>query len=203
MELNDLQNQWQALDARLSRVETKLNVMTTNVVSGNFTSSKAWLQRRFRMDLVAVACGLLLFALLLHRLPQPGWSAADRIVATVLFALFGLLIVFGFVKALILRRSLEYIDTRQMSVRDLCAAVLRFRRLFLAFAMVGLTLGVPIAVLFGYYIGRMTTPYMFYGFLTGVVIGLPLGVRRCMRTIREINALRAAVQTDDDCEYCV
>lgn len=62
-------------------------------------------------------------------------------------------------------------------------------------------LGVPLLILLGFYVGSLTSPYVFYGFVAGLIVGLPLGVRIFLRMMGDINALRAALrETEGDVE---
>ena len=87
------------------------------------------------------------------------------------------------------------------TVRETCAAVLRFRTCFLWGVGAGIVLGVPLLILLGFYVGSLTSPYVFYGFVAGLIVGLPLGVRIFLRMMGDINALRAALrETEGDVE---
>ena len=55
-------------------------------------------------------------------------------------------------------------------------------------------LGVPLLISLGFYVGSLTSPYVFYGFVAGLIVGLPLSVRIFLRMMGDINALRAALR---------
>ena len=80
------------------------------------------------------------------------------------------------------------------TVRETCAAVLRFRTCFLWGVGAGIVLGVPLLISLGFYVGSLTSPYVFYGFVAGLIVGLPLSVRIFLRMMGDINALRAALR---------
>ena len=87
------------------------------------------------------------------------------------------------------------------TVRETCAAVLRFRTCFLWGVGAGIVLGVPLLISLGFYVGSLTSPYVFYGFVAGLIVGLPLSVRIFLRMMGDINALRAALrETEGDVE---
>ena len=62
----------------------------------------------------------------------------------------------------------------------------------------GIALGVPLLILLGFYMGSLTSPYVFYGFVAGLIVGLPLGVHIFLRMLGDINALRAALRETDE-----
>lgn len=73
-------------------------------------------------------------------------------------------------------------------MRETCAAVLRFRTCFLWGVGAGIVLGVPLLISLGFYVGSLTSPYVFYGFVAGLIVGLPLSVRIFLRMMGDINA---------------
>ena len=93
---------------------------------------------------------------------------------------------------------LARIEPGNRTVRETCAAVLRFRTCFLWGVGAGIALGVPLLILLGFYMGSLTSPYVFYGFVAGLIVGLPLGVRIFLRMMGDINALRAALRETDE-----
>ena len=52
----------------------------------------------------------------------------------------------------------------------------------------------PLLISLGFYVGSLTSPYVFYGFVAGLIVGLPLSVRIFLRMMGDINALRAALR---------
>ena len=108
------------------------------------------------------------------------------------------MLIFAFIPLLVL---LARIEPGAGTVRETCAAVLRFRTCFLWGVGAGIVLGVPLLILLGFYVGSLTSPYVFYGFVAGLIVGLPLGVRIFLRMMGDINALRAALrETEGDVE---
>ena len=61
-----------------------------------------------------------------------------------------------------------------------------------------MAVGVPLAVLWVVWLGVLLwhrgDTYVLYGFATGLVVGLPLGVAVFLRNCREIDALRQALE---------
>ena len=105
------------------------------------------------------------------------------------------MLIFAFIPLLVL---LARIEPGNRTVRETCAAVLRFRTCFLWGVGAGIALGVPLLILLGFYMGSLTSPYVFYGFVAGLIVGLPLGVRIFLRMMGDINALRAALRETDE-----
>jgi uncharacterized membrane protein (Fun14 family) len=110
------------------------------------------------------------------------------------------------VQQLVLLYMLSRIEPARLSFRESCVAVLRFRTWFLIGVAVGVITAAPALGMLGFYMSRMTEPYLFYGFIVGLVIGLPIGVVVFLRHMREINTLRSALQDEqheNDCRYCI
>ena len=187
MELEELKSEWQRLDSRLDRMEQRMGRLTAGVVSGAFRSSYDRLQRRFRLIIVVAL-----------PLPMNFWgafcrygAAAETMPLLAATCLFALAVV---IQNLLLQDRLRRIDPVGQTLREACAAVIRLRRLYLR----GVAVGVPLAVLWVVWLGVLLwhrgDTYVLYGFATGLVVGLPLGVAVFLRNCREIDALRQALE---------
>lgn len=190
MELDELKTKWHELDGRLDCADVKIDRLTARVAAGKITSAKQRLARMLRMQLFLLAMLPLLFSGIL----RSDGNAGSDVAVQVLLGLF-VMAMLGRQVFLIVR--LARIDPVKQSVLEACAAVVRFRSCFLAGVVIGIALGVPFLVAFGIYVGRFTTPYVLYGFWTGLTVGVPLGVRVFLRMRREIDVLREALHDVD------
>ena len=187
MELDDLKNKWRELDGRLDCADVKIDRLTAEVAAGKFIPAKQRLARMLRMQLLLLAFLPLPFSNILRYADNAGSDIAVQV-------LLGLFILAMLGRQVFLIVRLAGIDPVKQSVRDACAAVVRFRSCFLVGVGIGIVLGVPFIVAFGIYASKFTTPYVLYGFWVGLAVGVPLGVRVFLRMRNEINALRAALQ---------
>ena len=192
MELDELKTKWRELDGRLVCTDTKIDRLTAEVSAGKITSAKR-LARTIRLGIFLLAALPLCFA----NISRTG--EADP--GTAVKATLALFIVAMLARQIALLVLLARIEPGAGTVRETCAAVLRFRTCFLWGVGAGIVLGVPLLILLGFYVGSLTSPYVFYGFVAGLIVGLPLGVRIFLRMMGDINALRAALrETEGDVE---
>ena len=187
MELDDLKNKWRELGDRLDCADVKIDRLTAEVAAGKFIPAKQRLARMLRMQLLLLAFLPLPFSNILRYADNAGSDIAVQV-------LLGLFILAMLGRQVFLIVRLAGIDPVKQSVREACAAVVRFRSCFLVGVVIGIALGVPFLVAFGIYASKFTTPYVLYGFWAGLAVGVPLGVRIFLRMRSEINALRAALQ---------
>ena len=180
MELDELKTKWHELDGRLSCADTKIDRLTAEVSAGKITSAKQRLARTIRLGIFLLAALPLCFANLFRTGEADPGTAVKATLALFIFAM------------------LARIEPGNRTVRETCAAVLRFRTCFLWGVGAGIALGVPLLILLGFYMGNLTSPYVFYGFVAGLIVGLPLGVRIFLRMMGDINALRAALRETDE-----
>ncbi|WP_295939264.1 hypothetical protein [uncultured Alistipes sp.] len=190
MELDDLKTQWHDLDKRLDHAGTKIDRLTAEVASGKFTSAKQRLTQTLRMG---IAILLLLPGPLMYTFRFVGEQPA-----VAFYIVLGLFFFAMLIREITLLVMLSRISPETQTVRDACNAVLRFRRSYLAGVAMGVILAVPLLVLLGMYMAKITTPYMLYGFIGGLVVGLPIGIRVYRRIMGEIDALRSALQDTVD-----
>ena len=184
MELDELKTKWHELDGRLSCADTKIDRLTAEVSAGKITSAKQRLARTIRLGIFLLAALPLCFANLFRTGEADPGTAVKATLALFIFAMLA--------RQIALLVLLARIEPGNRTVRETCAAVLRFRTCFLWGVGAGIALGVPLLILLGFYMGSLTSPYVFYGFVAGLIVGLPLGVRIFLRMMGDINALRAA-----------
>ena len=176
MELDELKTKWHELDGRLSCADTKIDRLTAEVSAGKITSAKQRLARTIRLGIFLLAALPLCFANLFRTGEADPGTAVKATLALFIFAMLA--------RQIALLVLLARIEPGNRTVRETCAAVLRFR--------------VPQLILLGFYMGSLTSPYVFYGFVAGLIVGLPLGVRIFLRMMGDINALRAALRETDE-----
>ena len=176
MELDELKTKWHELDGRLSCADTKIDRLTAEVSAGKITSAKQRLARTIRLGIFLLAVLPLCFANISRTGEADPGTAVKATLALFIFAM------------------LARIEPGAGTVRETCAAVLRFRTCFLWGVGAGIVLGVPLLISLGFYVGSLTSPYVFYGFVAGLIVGLPLSVRIFLRMMGDINALRAALR---------
>ena len=185
MELDELKTKWHELDGRLSCADTKIDRLTAEVSAGKITSAKQRLARTIRLGIFLLAVLPLCFANIFRTGEADPGTAVKATLVLFIFAMLA--------RQIALLVLLARIEPGAGTVRETCAAVLRFRTCFLW--------GVPLLILLGFYVGSLTSPYVFYGFVAGLIVGLPLGVRIFLRMMGDINALRAALrETEGDVE---
>lgn len=187
MELDDLKTKWRELDERLGRTDVKIDKLAAEVAGGKFISARQQLIRINRIGIFLLMC----MPLWMGHISSCTSATSLGISLNVLGAFF---IFAMLIRQIILLVLLRRINPERQSVREVCAAVLRFRRCFFAGVVIGIGLGVPFLVLIGIRANEMSGPYTFYGFVTGLIIGLPLGIRIFIRVLREIRTLRTALQ---------
>ena len=173
MELDELKTKWHELDGRLSCADTKIDRLTAEVSAGKMLAALP-----------------LCFANLFRTGEADPGTAVKATLALFIFAMLA--------RQIALLVLLARIEPGNRTVRETCAAVLRFRTCFLWGVGAGIALGVPLLILLGVYMGSLTSPYVFYGFVAGLIVGLPLGVRIFLRMMGDINALRAALRETDE-----
>lgn len=192
MELDDLKKKWRELDERLISTDERIDRLTAEVTTGRFTSARQRLMRTLQLGVCMLLCMPLIFANVLR------YETIRPEMAIVVLLIF--FIVVMLVRQVVLIALLRRIDPARQSVFEACTAVLRFRTCFMAGAVVGIVVAVPFVVMVGIYLSRFDTPYVLYGFVAGLVVGVPLGVRIFLRMLRDINALRAALTDADGAE---
>lgn len=173
MELDELKTKWHELDGRLSCADTKIDRLTAEVSAGKITSAKQRLARTIRLGIFLLAALPLCFANLFRTGEADPGTAVKATLALFIFAMLA--------RQIALLVLLARIEPGNRTVRETCAAVLRFRTCFLWGVGAGIALGVPLLILLGVYMGSLTSPYVFYGFVAGLIVGLPLGVRIFLR----------------------
>lgn len=189
MELEELKTAWRALDMRVGELDERMAGMAAAVARERFASAAARLRRRLRL-MMAVCC----------LLPSNLWMllrrGAERPDDWLMLSL-GIFVAVVLVRQLLLLDRLRRIDPLRQTVREACAAAVRFRRCFLGGVAVGVCLAVPVLIGLGLCMMRQGDAYMFYGFVAGLAIGLPVGVcvYRSMR--RDVDALQEALDDLD------
>ena len=193
MELDELKTKWHELDGRLSCADTKIDRLTAEVSAGKIISAKQRLARTIRLGIFLLAVLPLCFANISRTGEADPGTAVQATLALFIFAMLA--------RQIALLVLLARIEPGAGTVRETCAAVLRFRTCFLWGVGAGIVLGVPLLISLGFYVGSLTSPYVFYGFVAGLIVGLPLSVRIFLRMMGDINALRAALrETEGDVE---
>ena len=179
MELDELKTKWHELDGRLSCADTKIDRLTAEVSAGKIISAKQRLARTIRLGIFLLAVLPLCFANISRTGEADLGTAVKATLALFIFAMLARQIAL-----LVLLARIE----------PGAGAVLRFRTCFLWGVGAGIVLGVPLLISLGFYVGSLTSPYVFYGFVAGLIVGLPLSVRIFLRMMGDINALRAALR---------
>lgn len=190
MELDDLKTRWHELDKHLEKTGVQTDRLAAEVISGKFTSAK---QRLVRITRLGIFILMTLPLSLMNILHTHGTSLGAT--ALILSAFFILTML---IRQIVLLVLLGQIKPEKQSVRETCAAVLKFRRWFLIGVVIGIGAGVPLLVILGIEVNQMTTPYVLYGFITGLLIGLPLAIRIFRRIQGEIDVLRRTLQDTEN-----
>ena len=180
MELDELKTKWHELDGRLSCADTKIDRLTAEVSAGKIISAKQRLARTIRLGIFLLAVLPLCFANISRTGEADLGTAVKATLALFIFAM--------------LARQIALLVLLARIEPGAGTAVLRFRTCFLWGVGAGIVLGVPLLISLGFYVGSLTSPYVFYGFVAGLIVGLPLSVRIFLRMMGDINALRAALR---------
>lgn len=191
MELDDLKTSWRDLDERLARTDARIDRLAASVAARKVSSSLDWLRRRTTLFLLLVGMLPLGFVQLFRQFDEGPTTAVS-----VCMGLFVCAMLFRQVLLLVL---LQRIRPELQSVRALCRAVLHWRRCFLWGVVVGVVLVIPLFVsLFAFFAGQPQDDYLLWGFFAGLALGAAVGVRVFLKMLREIDALRDALATDDE-----
>ena len=189
MELDDLKTNWRDLDGRLAGANEKIDRLTARVTAGKVVSAKQRLRRTILLGLAMLSALPMCLLNISRNAPvEPG------VAVKVLLALF-IMVMLG--RQVFLMILLARIDPARQSVYDACVAVLRFRMCFFVGVGIGVAVAVPLLVALGIYCSRLDAPYILYGYVSGLVVGIPLGVRIFLRKLSDINDMRAALQNTE------
>lgn len=123
MELDELKTKWHELDGRLSCADTKIDRLTAEVSAGKITSAKQRLARTIRLGIFLLAALPLCFANLFRTGEADPGTAVKATLALFIFAMLA--------RQIALLVLLARIEPGNRTVRETCAAVLRFRTCFL------------------------------------------------------------------------
>lgn len=191
MELDDLKTSWRDLDERLARTDARIDRLAASVTARKATSSLEWLRRRTTLFLLLVGLLPMGYAQMFRQLDEGPTTAAS-----VCMGLFVCAMLFRQVFLLVL---LSRIRPERQSVRELCRAVLHWRRCFLWGVVAGVVLAVPLFVsLYALFADLPQSDYLLWSFFAGLALGSAIGLRVFFRMLREIDDLRDALAADDE-----
>ena len=139
MELDELKTKWHELDGRLSCADTKIDRLTAEVSAGKITSAKQRLARTIRLGIFLLAVLPLCFANIFRTGEADPGTAVKATLVLFIFAMLA--------RQIALLVLLARIEPGAGTVRETCAAVLRFRTCFLWGVGAGIVLGVPLLIL--------------------------------------------------------
>lgn len=180
MEMEELKKNWKLVEKRLERLELEHENVDYNAMRSTVERLR---QRTLRQ--LAILCPVPLNLWLVSQNYSGLFSAWT-------WAMTALFIGIGAAK-LLYRWRLERLDDQRLSVREACITANRFRQLFKAGTMLGIACALPLLgsiwLDFASAGDTQVSKYLQEGFLAGVLIGLPLGVRIFLRAWREIKEL--------------
>lgn len=183
MELEDLKSQWRELDRRMAGADAKIERLTAHLTAGKCTTS---LQRLKRMHRLALA----ILALLPFCYIRMGGASFGLATHALLIVFIGAMAIMQ----VVLLTLLGKIDVATQSTAEVCAAVIRYRKGYLAGVMAGVTLAAALFVFLGIAVKNQASPYVLYGLGAGLIVGLPLGTRIFLRAMEQIAALQASLR---------
>lgn len=191
MELDDLKTSWRDLDERLARTDARIDRLAASVTARKASSSLDWLRRRTTLFLLLVGLLPMGYAQLFRQLDESPTTAASVcmgfFVCAMLFRQVFLLVLLGRIRP------------ERQSVRELCRAVLHWRRCFLWGVVAGAVLAVPLFVsLYALFADLPQGDYLLWSFFAGLTLGIGIGLRVFFRMLREIDDLRDALAADDE-----
>lgn len=189
MELDELKSSWRALDERLTRTDARIDRLAAAVAAGKVSSSLEWLRRRTRLFLCPLAAVPFGYVSLCRRIPD--------LSSTALSVTMGLFLCTMLFRQVFLLVLLERIRPERQSVRDLCRAVLGFRRCYLWGVVAGVALALPLLALLGCRLGTMPdSDALLTSFAVGLTLGVAVGVRVFRRMLGRIDSLRDALRDE-------
>lgn len=189
MELETLKENWRALDARVGELDERLSDMAAAVVRKRLVSASERLRRRLRLGIVLCCClPLNLWTLLGRAQERPGIE---------LLLPLGVFVAAVLVRQLLLLDRLRRIDPLGQSVREASLAAVRFRRCFVVGVAAGVCLVIPLLVGLGLCLLRQGNVCAVWGFVTGLAVGVPIGVRVYLKMRRDVDLLQQALDDLD------
>jgi hypothetical protein len=179
-DLDKLQKKWKAADSSVEHTRQESFAFVDRIRSQRSHSIMQKLQRTYRVPLIV---GLLLpvFAMTILDVFEPS------LLLRVSYGAFGLLM--SFLAWCVISR-LRRCDFSQMTVRQAVDAINSIYRLHLASICLGWLLCIPIIALIFVETMRNCDIYVLYGVIVGVVLGLPIGIRRDVKIYRYMKSLK-------------
>lgn len=185
MELDELKNSMHDLDRRIDGAETQIRELAAGISRGKFLNVQQRIRRTLRMQIIPLAL-LPVMTLDIARFGSASYQTA-------MICLSALFVMAMLIRQTILLDSLARIDIERQSIAAAAAAVLRFRRRLIAGTVAGIVCGVPCIIVLGLHISSFGDPYMLYGFIFGLAVGIPLGINVFLRKLRETDYLAEAL----------
>ncbi|WP_291528053.1 hypothetical protein [Bacteroides sp. UBA939] len=182
MELDELKNNWAAMEERLGRLEMENRRQLNKTVNSKLKQ----VRRRLLLRLTLVICILLPLSLnLAHNI--------DLHFSVLTWTLMGVFIAVVVCRQLIWMWLLGRIDCLQMTVREVCLAENRFRMSFKIGIVVSVLCAVPLLSSMVWDIAGLGDRNMLLAIWTGILIGLFVGICLLLRAWKGIKELQDAI----------
>ena len=196
MELENLRDSWRSANEAGAplhgRSEADLQRMAARVAAGKAQSSIQRLRRRWRMAIL-----LVILLPVIWNTPLQGGDPLLRRTGCIVLCLF---VASALTHILYFLRLLDRCDPAHgFTVRETAQAAVRLRRRFLQGEVLHILLAVGVLTLLCLH--QQTMPYgeyWYYGFGVGLAIGVPIGIHKFLRMLRDIDLLADALKELDE-----
>lgn len=196
MELEDLKKNWELVEKRLERLEQQQEQEQQH--RGRRQPDYDAMQDTVKRMKRRIGWQSSILCLV----PLNFWLASQNytggLFSTWTWAIITLFIGVGAAKLIYRWRLLERLDSQHLPVREACIAANRFRQSFKTGTMFGIACALPLLVSiwldFSSAGDAQVSKYLQEGFLAGLLIGIPLGVRVFLRAWREVKELQRQVE---------
>lgn len=186
MELEDLKQHWNDIDARIKKLELENEKFRRRERDRKATTEKDKLVRHYR--LLAFVCHF--FSQVVNFVVKDVVSELTTAVVCLFFLIMTLIMFY-------LWRTLLQVDYSRMTVKEVVDSVMKHERMLHYKQLVGILLGLPtIASLL--WDCHNYNESVFYGGLIGVLVGAVVGLKTYFRMKQRYRAIKEAYQADMD-----
>ena len=163
--------------------------LAIKLAASRVISSKDRIMRHFKVQAVAgLAMPFLVFGMDFN---MPMWLL-------IVYSVFGIGMALW---ALVVMLNLRDINFFSLPVSKALQHIIRLRRQIALMRAVGIVVAVFLVLSLGIEIFAKNEPYMFYGFIAGLIVGLPIGICRWITVNRQTRRLEEALRACE--EPCV
>ena len=183
MNIDELKQSWNTIDARLESLENSARDMERRVTANRVATS--------RDRLKAIARNMAIICFLAPLTCVPVWRMAPllTVVICVFFIVMGVLQVHSYV-------TIDSVHLSNLTVTDALKSVYSLERMRHNKRMIGMVLGIPIVAAMLYTFYSWNDLYLFYGACCGTVIGTVIGLMINRRNVELLKAMRRELESN-------